>query len=80
MHAKVFWKLGLTYLALLLIVLIAADFYSASVLRTEYIRAASDELTALAQITKTRPPERWDININDLGDWARRMAASAGSY
>jgi two-component system phosphate regulon sensor histidine kinase PhoR len=33
-RAKLFWKLGLTYVALLLVVLFAVDFYSERVLRT----------------------------------------------
>ena len=42
MRARLFWKLGLTYLALLLAALLAVDFYSSRVLRRDYIRSASD--------------------------------------
>ena len=38
MRAKLFWKLGLTYLVFLLLgVLFAVDLYSARVLRRDYI-------------------------------------------
>ena len=49
MRAKLFWKLGLTYVALLLGVLVAVDFYSAGVLRRDYVRAADDKLSSLLE-------------------------------
>jgi two-component system, OmpR family, phosphate regulon sensor histidine kinase PhoR len=56
-RAKLFWKLGLTYLALLLGVLFAVDLYSARVLRRDYIRSADDKLVSLLEIAIARPPQ-----------------------
>ena len=39
MRARLFWKLGLTYLGLLLVVLVSVGLYSSFVLRRGYIRA-----------------------------------------
>lgn len=44
MQAKIFWKLGLTYVALLLAVLLAVDLYAERMLRREYLRAAEERL------------------------------------
>jgi two-component system phosphate regulon sensor histidine kinase PhoR len=43
-QAKIFWKLGLTYVALLLAVLLAVDLYAARILRSDYLRAAEERL------------------------------------
>lgn len=57
MRAKLFWKLGVTYLVLLLGVLFAVDLYSARVLHRDYIRSANDKLDSLAKIAAARPPD-----------------------
>jgi two-component system, OmpR family, phosphate regulon sensor histidine kinase PhoR len=54
-RAKLFWKLGLTYLVLLLGVLFAVDLYSARVLRRDYIREANDQLAALMNLAIAQP-------------------------
>lgn len=74
MRARLFWKLGLTYVALLLVVLLAVDFYSARVLRRDYIRSASDKLSALLKIAKARPPRLDDAE--QLHSWSTWMAES----
>ena len=56
MRARLFWKLGLTYLALLAGVLFAVNFYSSRVLRSDYIRATNDKLASLAALALNRPP------------------------
>ncbi len=74
MQARLFWKLGLTYLALLLAVLLAVDIYAGRALRRDYLRAAKAQLASLAQLVKSRPPD-----INDpvaLRSWAEWMAGS----
>lgn len=68
MQTKLFWKLGLTYLALLLAVLLAVDFYAARVLRRDYIRSAEAQLDSLAQLARSRPPQ-WN-NPAELEAWA----------
>jgi two-component system, OmpR family, phosphate regulon sensor histidine kinase PhoR len=72
-RAKLFWKLGLTYLVLLLGVLFALDLYSARVLRRDYIREAHDQLAALTNLAIAQPlppnaPEGLQL-------WAQRMAS-----
>jgi two-component system phosphate regulon sensor histidine kinase PhoR len=73
-RARLFWKLGLTYLALLFGVLLAIDFYSARVLRRDYIRSADDKLTALLNIAQAHPP-RLDDSAQ-LRAWTQWMARS----
>jgi two-component system, OmpR family, phosphate regulon sensor histidine kinase PhoR len=73
-RARLFWKLGLTYLVLLLAVLVAVDLYSSGFLRREYIRSADDKLSSLLRIAQTRPP-----NIDDaeaLREWTTWFASS----
>ncbi len=74
MRAKLFWKLGLTYVALLLGVLVAVDFYSAGVLRRDYVRAADDKLSSLLKIAQARPPRLDDAP--QLRSWTAWMAQS----
>jgi two-component system, OmpR family, phosphate regulon sensor histidine kinase PhoR len=72
-RAKLFWKLGLTYLALLLGVLFAVDLYSARVLRLDYIREADDQLTALLNLAMAQPVRPDSPAI--LEAWTKRMAS-----
>jgi two-component system, OmpR family, phosphate regulon sensor histidine kinase PhoR len=75
-RARLFWKLGLSYLALLLGIFLAFDFYSSHVLRRDYIRAASDTLTSLTNLAQARPPDADDPA--DLRTWTV-WAASSGA-
>jgi two-component system, OmpR family, phosphate regulon sensor histidine kinase PhoR len=72
-RAKLFWKLGLTYLVLLLGVLFAVDLYSARVLRRDYIREANDQLAALMNLAIAQPfhPDA----PAGLQAWVQRMAS-----
>jgi two-component system phosphate regulon sensor histidine kinase PhoR len=73
-RAKLFWKLGLTYLALLLGVLLTVDIYAARVLRRDYLRSANDELSSFLNLAQSQPPE-----INDpakLRTWTEWLARS----
>ena len=72
MRAKLFWKLGLTYLALLLGVLFAVDLYSARVLQRDYIRSANDKLDSLLGIAMARPPQL--DNPEELRSWTESMS------
>jgi two-component system phosphate regulon sensor histidine kinase PhoR len=71
---KLFWKLGLTYLALLLAVLLAVDIYAARVLRAGYIHAADEQLSSLGQLMVRRPPPLDDPA--GLKAWTEWMAQS----
>lgn len=76
MRARLFWKLGLSYLTLLLGIFLAFDFYSSRVLRRDYIRAASETLTSLTDLAKTRPPRVDDAEaLREWTDWASASGA-----
>ena len=74
MRAKLFWKLGLTYLGLLLIVLLAVGLYSSYVLRRDHIRAADERMASLLSVAQARLPA-FD-NPVELQSWAEWMARS----
>ncbi len=76
MRARLFWKLGLSYLALLLGIFLAFDFYSSHVLRRDYIRAATDTLESLTNLAEARPPRVDDAAA--LREWTQ-WAASGGA-
>ncbi len=82
MRLNLFWKLGLTFLALLLGVLLAVDFYAERALRHDYERAGFEQLAAIARIAQARPPQLPPpppLHPDDpygLRDWTREMAAS----
>ena len=76
MRARLFWKLGLSYLALLFAIFLAFDFYSTHVLRRDYIRAADETLTSLTNLVEARPPRLNDAA--DLHAWTA-WAASGGA-
>jgi two-component system, OmpR family, phosphate regulon sensor histidine kinase PhoR len=73
-RAKLFWKLGLTYLALLLGVLFAVDLYSARVLRRDYVRSVDDKLSSLLNIAVAQAPPVDDPA--QLRSWTASMAKS----
>ncbi|HEX4076185.1 MAG TPA: ATP-binding protein [Candidatus Acidoferrales bacterium] len=74
MRARLFWKLGLSYLALLLGIFLAFDFYSSRVLRRDYIRSATDRLASLTNLAEARPPRLDDAAA--LRDWTGWVASS----
>ena len=74
MRARLFWRLGLTYGALLLIVLLAVQLYSARVIRSQAIRSANDQLASLLSLTLANPPQSDDSS--ELRDWTGRAARS----
>jgi len=53
---NLFWKLALTFLALLLGVLVAVDFFAERALRSDYERTGFDQLIAIARVAQARPP------------------------
>jgi two-component system phosphate regulon sensor histidine kinase PhoR len=74
-RARLFWKLGLTYGALLLVVLLAVHLYSARVIRSQAIRSANDQLASLLSLTLANPPRSDDPA--ELRDWTARAARSS---
>jgi two-component system, OmpR family, phosphate regulon sensor histidine kinase PhoR len=73
-RARLFWKLGLTYLALLLGVLLSVDFYSSRVLRRDSIRSADDKLASLLNVAQARQPHLDDAA--ELRAWTEWMGRS----
>ncbi len=82
MRLRLFWQLGLTYLALLLAVLVAVDLYTASALRREYLHAAYDQLDAIGRVARARPPQLPapgsppGPDFDSLHMWVTAMSAS----
>ncbi len=74
MHLRLFWKLGLTYLALLLAVLLGVDLYAVRALRNNSLRASFERLEALAGIARAEPPQVDDAAA--LRAWVGVMAGS----
>lgn len=72
MRAKLLWKLGLTYLGLILAVLLAVDLYSARVLRSDAIRNANNQLASLLNLAQAEMPSTTDLA--QLRAWVNSVA------
>jgi two-component system phosphate regulon sensor histidine kinase PhoR len=79
---NLFWKLAFTFLALLLGVLVAVDFFAERALRDEYTRTTAGQLEAIARLAKARPPQLTSVPPSTpedraaLDQWVIQMAAS----
>jgi two-component system phosphate regulon sensor histidine kinase PhoR len=79
---NLFWKLTLTFFALLIGVLLAVDFFAERALREDSANTAFAQLAALAHIAQARPPHLTAIppanpeEISALQKWTSEMAAS----
>ena len=79
---NLFWKLGFAFFALLIAVLLPADYYAERSLRRQYERAGFDQLSAIARIALVSPPPASSLSTTsrapseDLREWMARMAAS----
>ena len=82
MRPNLFWKLALTFLALLIGVLVAVDFFAERALRSDYERTGFNQLIAIARVAQARPPQLPQLpvprpeDIASLRAWAEQMAAS----
>lgn len=74
LRVSLFWKLGLTYLVLLFVVLMSVDFYAGRILHDEYIRAADQQLSSLAEVARANPPQ-FDSPAA-VASWTERMSHS----
>jgi two-component system phosphate regulon sensor histidine kinase PhoR len=79
---NLFWKFSFAFLALLVSVLLAVDFFAERALRSDYERTGFEKLAAIARIAQARPPQ-WTPaspgqaeNLAPLRDWVAQMAAS----
>jgi two-component system phosphate regulon sensor histidine kinase PhoR len=73
-RARLFWNLGLTYLALILAAFLAIDFYSSRALRQNYIESAYHQLGSISNLAKSKPPRLDDAA--ELRAWTVWMAQS----
>jgi two-component system phosphate regulon sensor histidine kinase PhoR len=71
---RLFWKLGLTYLLLVLLALITVDAYTARAMRQDYLQQAFSQLESLGRLTRGKPPQL--DNVEDLNFWASWIAQS----
>ena len=82
MRHNLFWKLAFTFLALLLSVLVAVDFFAERALRDEYTRTTYGQLESIARLAKARPPQLSSVPPRSpedraaLDQWVSQMAAS----
>jgi two-component system phosphate regulon sensor histidine kinase PhoR len=79
---NLFWKFAFAFLALLVSVLLAVDFFAERSFRTDYERIGFEQLTAIARIAQARPPH-WTPaspgqpeDLAPLRDWVSQMASS----
>lgn len=54
-RVSLFWRLGLTYMALVLAVLVCVDWFAARLLRADALRDAFNQIEALGHIARARP-------------------------
>jgi len=79
---NLFWKLALTFFALLVGVLFAVDFFAERALREDYAKTAFAQLAAIAHIAQARPPRLSAVppvnpeEASALQKWTSEMAAS----
>jgi two-component system phosphate regulon sensor histidine kinase PhoR len=79
---NLFWKFTFAFLALLVGVLLAVDFFAERSLRNNYERTGFEQLTAIAGIARAHPPqwapasEGHPEDLTALRDWVAQMAAS----
>ena len=82
MRHNLFWKLALTFFALLLGVLLAMDFFAERALREDYARSTFAELAGVARLAQARPPQLTGVpptraeEIRGLNEWVAQMAAT----
>jgi two-component system, OmpR family, phosphate regulon sensor histidine kinase PhoR len=67
---RLFWKIGLVYLLMLLIVLIVLDVYVVQALKREYLDTAFSQLEAVSRLASAKPPEFSDpAKVVEWTDW-----------
>jgi two-component system, OmpR family, phosphate regulon sensor histidine kinase PhoR len=78
LRVSLFWRSGLTFLALLLAVLLAVDLYATHVLRREALDAGFDKLEALARVGEASLPPL--DHPPALRAWLSAMASSGAQF
>jgi len=79
---NLFWKFAFSFLALLVSVLLAVDFFAERALRSDYERTGFEKLAAIARVAQKRPPQ-WTPaspghpeDLTALREWVSQMGAS----
>ena len=82
MRRNLFTKLALAFLALLLCVLVAVDFFADRAIRRDYERTGFEQLQAIAKLAQANPPELGALPSEKpeeaaaLETWVQHIAAS----
>ncbi len=71
---RLFWKIGLIYLVMLLLVLVILDTYVVRALKHEYVEAAFSQLESLSRLARQRLPQT--LSDSELSQWAHSLAQS----
>jgi two-component system phosphate regulon sensor histidine kinase PhoR len=71
---RLFWKVGLLYLLILLLVLIILDTYVVQTLKREYQGGALSQLESLSRVALRKPPQ--SLNAGELTEWSHWWAQS----
>jgi two-component system phosphate regulon sensor histidine kinase PhoR len=74
LHPRAFWKLGLSYLALLLAALAFLYFYTLRTWERSVVDEAYEHLDGIARLAETNPPGAADGD--SLGSWVQWVAES----
>jgi two-component system, OmpR family, phosphate regulon sensor histidine kinase PhoR len=71
---RLFWKFGLIYLLMLLLVLLILDAFVVRAMKIEYLEAAFSQLESLSHVALGKPPQ--SLDAPDLAEWSRWLAQS----
>lgn len=74
MRLKLFWKLGLSYLLLLLLALVVVYLYTVRVLERNFLESTYSSLESLVRLAESRPPDVDDAD--GLQAWTTWLARS----
>jgi two-component system, OmpR family, phosphate regulon sensor histidine kinase PhoR len=72
---RLFWKIGLFYLVMMMLALILLDLYVVRAMKHEYLEAAFSRLESLSRLAVAKPPVPADSST--LPDWSK-WAAQGG--
>jgi two-component system phosphate regulon sensor histidine kinase PhoR len=79
---NLFWKFAFSFLALLVSVLLAVDFFAERALRTDYERTGFEKLAAIARVAEKFPPKLTSASaehpedLSGVREWVAQMGAS----
>jgi two-component system phosphate regulon sensor histidine kinase PhoR len=74
LRLRPFWKLGLTYLALLLLALTGVSLYTLHAWKRSSLEASYQHLDAVARLAESRPPS--SVDRDSLAAWAEWISES----